>query len=228
MSGRRNMLSLSTVNITSFGAIPDDPSQAARAANGAAWLAAMRAMGSQSAPNAQALVISGGTFHFPGPVFMTRGCIILGEGGSVNTASRLSFPFNGPGIVADWLASPDDPGTATWGKIENLDIINEGPGSVVQRRINWKYTPGDVVVSQGNDGLMFRCTVGGETVELPSLFDNSLDGDVIQEENGTRWLAGQKVELKLLLWQPNTEYVVGDIVFSNGFDFASQHYGDSR
>jgi hypothetical protein len=92
------MLSLTPVDITSFGAIPDDSSQSARAANAAAWLAAMKAMGTVEAPRANTLLITGGEFYFPGPVFMTRGCIIHGEGGSVNSISRLLFPYNGAGI----------------------------------------------------------------------------------------------------------------------------------
>jgi hypothetical protein len=222
------MLSLTTVNVTAFGAIPDDSSQSARTANAAAWLAAMQSMGTAAAPKANTLLISGGEFYFPGPVFMTRGCIIQGEGGSVNSVSRLLFPYNGAGIVADYNASPDDPGIASWGKIENLDIINEGPGSIVQRRLNWNYTPGDIVVSPGNDNLMFKCMVGGATKDPPSLFDNSNDGDTIQEANGTTWLAIPKAELTISVWQPNTQYNIGDIVVSNGFDLASQHYGDSR
>lgn len=159
---------------------------------------------------------------------MTRPCIIRGEGGSVNSISKLFFPYNGADIVADYNASPDDPGTASWGKIENLDIFNESQSSIVQRRLNWSYAHGDIIISPGNDNLMFKCTVGGATIEPPSLFDNANDGDTILEANGTRWVAILKTELKILLWQPNTPYEVGDIVLSNGFDLASQHYGDSR
>jgi len=216
------------LSLTTFGAIPDDSSQAARATNAAAWLAAMQAMGTAAAPETHTLVISGGAFYFPGPVFMTRPCIIHGEGGSVNSISKLCFPYNGAGIVADNNASPDDPGTAMWGKIENLDIFNEGPSSIVQRRLNWKYAPGDLVISPANDNLMFKCTAGGATIEPSSLFDNANDGDTILEANGTTWSAILKAELKILLWEPNTLYHVGDIVLSNGFDLASQHYGDSR
>jgi hypothetical protein len=216
------------LSLTTFGALPDDSSQSARATNAAAWLAAMNAMGTAAAPKAQTLVVSGGAFYFPGPVFMTRGCIIYGEGGSGDTVSKLFFPFNGPGIVADWQASPDDAGVASWGKIENLDIFNEGPVSIVQRRLNWNYTPGDLVVSPGNDNLMFKCTLGGQTVEPPSSFDSANSGDTLQEFNGTTWLAVPKAELSMSLWQANTPYAVGDIVLSNGFDLASQHYGDSR
>lgn len=216
------------LSLTTFGAIPDDSSQAARATNAEAWLAAMKAMGTAAAPKTHTLVISGGAFYFPGPVFMTRPCIIHGEGGSVNSISKLFFPYNGAGIVADYNASPDDPGTASWGKIENLDIFNEGSGSIVQRRLNWRYAPGNIVISPGNEDLMFKCTAGGATMEPPSLFDNANEGDAIVEANGTTWLAIPKAELKMLLWEPNTPYDVGDIVVSNGFDLASQHYGDSR
>src|SRR5262245_50055409 len=118
------------LDLASFSGIPDDSSQSARATNAAAWLAAMRAMGTSTAQRAATLSVAGGTFYFPGPVFMTHPCIIRGEGGSLNSVSKLVFPYNGPGIVADWLASPDDPGLATWGKIESLDIINEGASSI--------------------------------------------------------------------------------------------------
>jgi hypothetical protein len=216
------------LSITTFGAIPDDRSQAARTKNAEAWLAAMKAMGTVQAPRANILLISGGEFFFPGSVFMTRPCIIQGEGGSSNSISKLTFPYNRAGIIADFDASPDDPGKATWGKIENLDINNEGPSSIVQRRLNWKYTPGDIVISPGNNNLMFKCTVGGITIELPSRFDNANIDQTIQESNGTTWLALAKAELKISLWQPDTQYGVGDIVFSNGFDLAGRHYGDSR
>jgi hypothetical protein len=216
------------LSLTTFGAVPNDSSQSVRAANAAAWLAAMKAMGTAQAPKATTLLILGGEFYFPGPAFMTRGCIIHGEGGSVNSVSRLLFPYNGAGIVADWNTSPDDPGRASGGKVENLDIINEGPSSIVQRRLNWKYTPGDIVISPGNSNLMFKCTVGGATIEPPSRFDNANINDTIQEANGTTWLALPKAKLTISVWQPNTQYEVGDIVVSNGFDLASQHYGDSR
>jgi hypothetical protein len=282
------------LSLTAFGAKPDDSSQAARATNAAAWLAAMQYMGAEPNLRTHILVISGGSFYFPGSLFMARPCIIQGEGGSSNSISKLYFPYNGAGIVADLYASPDDPGPATWGKIENLDIFNEGSSSIVQRRLNWKYAPGDIVVSPGNDDLMFKCAVGGVTVEPSSLFDNASDGDKILEANGatsivwrklnlkyapgdivispgnndllfkcvvggatvepsavfdsasdgdtivelngTTWLvlkkatwqAIPKAALKISLWQPNTPYQVGDIVLSNGFDLASQHYGDSR
>jgi hypothetical protein len=216
------------LSLTTFGAVPNDSSQSVRAANAAAWLAAMKAMGTAQAPKATTLLILGGEFYFPGPVFMTRGCIIHGEGGSVNSVSRLLFPYNGAGIVADWNTSPDGPGRASWGKVENLDIINEGPSSIVQRRLNWKYTPGDIVISPGNSNLIFKCTVGGATIEPPSRFDNANINDTIQEANGTTWLALPEAKLTISVWQPNTQYEVGDIVVSNGFDLASQHYGDSR
>jgi hypothetical protein len=216
------------LSLTAFGAIPDDSSQAARATNAAAWLAAMQSMGTAAAPKTHTLVIAGGAFYLPGPIFMTRPCIIHGEGGSVNSISQLFFPYNGAGIVADHNVSPDDPGTATWGKIQNLDIFNEGPSSIVQRRFSWKYAPGDIVISPGNDNFMFKCTAGGATIDQPSLFDNANDGDTILEANGTTWLTIPKADLKLSLWQPNTPYHIGDLVLSSGFDLASQHYGDSR
>jgi hypothetical protein len=77
------------LNITTFGAIPDNSSQSARTANAAAWLAAMKSMGTVQAPRANILSISGEEFYFPGPVFMTRPCIIQGEGGSGNSISKL-------------------------------------------------------------------------------------------------------------------------------------------
>jgi len=219
------------LSLTALGAKPDDPSQAARAINARAWLAAMQAMGTAAQPKAGILEISGGAFYFPGPVYMTRPCIIHGEGGSQNSISELHFPYNGAGIVADYQASPDERGTATtamWGKIENLDIRNEGPSSIVQRRHNWTYAEGHIVISPGNEELMFLCKKGGVTIDPPSVFDGANDGDTIQEGNGTTWFAKRKVALKTSLWQPNTPYQVGDIVVSTGFDLASQHYGDSR
>jgi hypothetical protein len=105
----------------------NDLSPSARLANAAAWLAAMQAIGTAELPRATTLLISGGEFYFPGPAFMNRPCIIRGDGGSGNSISKLFFPYNGAGIVTDWLASPDDPGFASGGKIENLEIVNEGP-----------------------------------------------------------------------------------------------------
>jgi hypothetical protein len=222
------MLSLAETRLISFGAIPDDPSQSARTANAGAWLAAMQSMGTTQVPRAATLLISGGEFYFPGPVFMTRGCIIHGDGGSGGSISKLHFPYNGAGIVADWLASPDDPGFASLGKIANLDLVNEGPSSIVQRRLNWIYAPGDTVTSAGNDALMFRCTVGGKTVEDAVQFDRASVGGTVVERNGTAWLALAKAGLRISLWQPGTRYEVGDLVLSNGFDLGGRHYGDSR
>lgn len=218
--------------LTAFGAVPDDSSPAARVANATAWLAAMAEMVGPAPgldPRGDTLVISGGEFFFPGPVFMTRGCTITGAGGSVNSFSMLRFPFNGAGIVADSMTSPDAPGSAAWGKIENLDIFNEGPGSIVQRRPGWTYAPGDIVVSPGRDDLMFKCTFGGVTGGPQALFDDAFDGDTLVEaDSGTTWLATQRTPLTISKWKPKTTYHVGDIVISTGFHRASRHYGDNR
>ena len=218
------------LTLTSFGAVPNDPSQQARAVNAVAWLDAMNAMRRVEGIEAAAtLVIEGGDFYFPGPVYMSRHCIVAGEGGSANSVSRLRFPHNGAGIIVDSGTSPDDPrSNASWGKIQNLDIINEGPSSVVQRRVNWTYTPGDIVISRGNNDLMFKCTVGGTTSESLSRFDSATDGSTIEEANRTTWVTIPRADLPMKLWQPGTDYEIGDIVVSNGFDLAGQHYGDSR
>lgn len=223
------MIRLHPINILSLGAIPNDSSQSARAANAQAWRDAMDAMGTPGAPVGHTLVISGGDFYFPGPVFMNRPCILQGEGGSFNSTSKLYFPYNGAGIVvASSKPGPDGPGNAQWGKIENLDIINEGPHSIVQRRLNWKYHPGDIVISTGNGGVMFLCTAGGVTVDPPAAFDSAAAGSTVQENNGTAWLALTKTPLAISVWQQDTQYHAGDIVVSGGFDLAGQHYGDSR
>jgi hypothetical protein len=188
----------------------------------------MQSMGTTQIPRATTLLVSGGDFFFPGPVFMTRGCIVHGDGGSGGSISKLHFPYNGAGIVADWMASPDAPGFASLGKIANLDLVNDGPGSIALRRLNWTYSPGDTVTTSGSDALMFRCTVGGKTVADAAVFDKATAGATVVEPNGTTWLAIVKTALRISLWQQGTRYEPGDIVFSTGFDLGGRRYGDSR
>jgi hypothetical protein len=223
------------VELTSFGAIPNDRSQVARKQNALAWLAAMRDMGTFEIPRTKRLLISGGEFYFPGSVYLSRGCIVQGEGGSANTVSRMLFPFNSAGIIADYPSStrpvPDGRGFAAWGQVEHLDLINEGPSSIVQRWVGRSYTPGDFVISSGNDHVIFKCVVGGVTSEVPEQFDLAVPGDTIREANGTEWFTLAKTPdfyLKVSVWEPDAHYEVGDIVVSSGFEKGGQHYGDNR